>query len=175
MLNAFVNTFFPHFLPLVIELATMQESLIEREDVSAERKRIGRRIQQARERLEISSDDFARKMGRTGRPWTFSVENGETSLKAEEISLVCKILQQPADWILGISKLDPTYEHEVLEIARGVPSDVHAEVLDGFRSLARGYARLKMEAQARAAETKAPYSRRAKSKQSGPSSQQTSR
>lgn len=65
---------------------------------------LGRRIRSIRERMGLSQDELAQRLGMDRTSWS-QVENNKRSLKAEEIAELSKILNVSAGQILGIEPL----------------------------------------------------------------------
>ena len=65
------------------------------------RQEIAQRVRLAREAKGIGREDFAVAMGRTTYKWARDIEHGRTSIKAEEIRVLARLLDKPVNWLLG--------------------------------------------------------------------------
>jgi len=66
-------------------------------------KKLGIRVKNFRERLEISQEELARLLG-VARPTISQMENGERKISAEEIPKLSKIFNVSSDILLGLKK-----------------------------------------------------------------------
>ena len=96
---------------------------------------IGGRIKRAREDIELSQDDFATAMGRSTRKWTYEIETGKTSLGAEEIRRVARILRKDVSWLLGDSPDDESAEAELILGYRSLPAEGRRWLLGSLRGM----------------------------------------
>lgn len=62
---------------------------------------IGSRIKEARIAAGMSQEDFALKMGRSGRHWAWKMEAGQIGLSAEELPRVSEVLGRSVQWLVG--------------------------------------------------------------------------
>ena len=61
---------------------------------------IGARIKEARIAIDLSQEDFALRMGRTGRHWAWKVEAGQIGLSAGEIPRAAAMLGRSVQWLI---------------------------------------------------------------------------
>ena len=61
---------------------------------------IGARIKEARTAIDVSQEDFALMMGRTGRHWAWKVEAGQIGLSAGEIPRAAEMLGRSVQWLI---------------------------------------------------------------------------
>jgi transcriptional regulator with XRE-family HTH domain len=61
---------------------------------------IGARIKKARIAIDLSQEDFALRMGRTGRHWAWKVEAGQIGLSAGEIPKAAEMLGHSVQWLI---------------------------------------------------------------------------
>ena len=61
---------------------------------------IGARIKEARIAIDLSQEDFALRMGRTGRHWAWKVEAGQIGLSAGEIPRAAEMLGRSVQWLI---------------------------------------------------------------------------
>ena len=63
------------------------------------KKEIGKRIQQLRENMHITKQEFAKEIGITGQ-YLGLIERGENYLSVEKLKLLCDFTNTTADYIL---------------------------------------------------------------------------
>ncbi len=61
---------------------------------------IGARIKEARTEIGMSLDDFARRMGRSGRHWAWKLEAGRILLSARDAPAAAEILGRSVQWLI---------------------------------------------------------------------------
>jgi len=66
-------------------------------------KKIGAKVKNIRERLDLSQEDLANELG-ISRVSVSQIENGERKISAEEVAKLSKVFNMPSDILLNLSK-----------------------------------------------------------------------
>jgi transcriptional regulator with XRE-family HTH domain len=82
------------------------------QDSDIERARLGERLKQAREYLDLSQDEVAKRLG-LARAAVSLIESGQREVKALELKKFADIYQRPASYFTG-----------EIEVAAALPEDV---------------------------------------------------
>ena len=62
--------------------------------------RIGQRVKEARTAIDMSQEEFASLMGKSGRHWAWKVEAGQIGLSAEQSPKAAELLGRSVQWLL---------------------------------------------------------------------------
>ena len=74
--------------------------MTQRRDIDTVAIEIGTRLKEARMALGMSQEEFAHRMGRSGRHWAWKVEAGQIGLSAREAPVAAKVLGRSVQWLL---------------------------------------------------------------------------
>jgi len=71
---------------------------------------MGQRIRTAREEIGLSAEEFAHRLGRASRKWTWEIETGKKVLDVTDLAQVARLLGRPITWLLTGALEEPAQQ-----------------------------------------------------------------